>query len=265
MNIFLSQAVRGIDMSLHEPYASLLKGLVYGLPIQIDPEFKLAIVKSGLAHLVVLSGSNVTLLAEFSEKLFFSFSRRWGIILQLIFLGFFVVLVGPQAPLIRAICMFICTSVCIITGRPSYGWWNLFLTIFFVSLFKPEWITSVSFILSVFATMGILLWDSFVSHFNLKIHPLGEVFFESWLVFLLTVPITVFYFKSISFMSPVSTALVSWIVVPIMVAGFVISITSLILPSITYIFAAPTQIALQYMVIVIKETARVPFGYISFQ
>jgi len=66
-------------------------------------------------------------------------------------------------------------------------------------------------------------------------------------------------------MSPISTALVSWIVVPLMIAGFIISLIFLILPSLAYILAAPTQIALQYMVFIINRTAHIPFGYISFQ
>ncbi|MCX6731030.1 MAG: ComEC/Rec2 family competence protein [Candidatus Roizmanbacteria bacterium] len=114
MNSALLLAVQGIDHSFHEPYASLMKGLVYGIPIQIDPLLKQEIVKSGLAHLVVLSGANVTLLTQFSEKLFFSLSKKVGILFQLIFLCGFVSLVGPQAPLMRAVSMFMCTVVCVL-------------------------------------------------------------------------------------------------------------------------------------------------------
>ena len=179
MNYALSLAVSGIDSSFHEPYASLMKGLVYGLPIVIDPTLKQDIVRSGLAHLVVLSGANVTLLVQFSERLFFSFSKKVGIVLQLIFLGCFVSLVGPQAPLIRAVCMFVFTVVCIIKGRPSYMSWNLFLTILFISIVKPEWSYSISFQLSVCATIGIITWGNIASRFESPIRPLKEVFLES--------------------------------------------------------------------------------------
>ena len=265
MNNALLLAVRGIDSSFHEPYSSLMKGLVYGLPIRIDPILKQEIVRSGLAHLVVLSGANVTLLTQFSEKLFFSFSKKVGIIFQLIFLGGFVSLVGPQAPLMRAVCMFFCTVVCVLAGRPSLIGWNLFLTLFFVAIIQPEWITSISFQLSVFATIGIIIWGIISSRFEKDIHPLIEVFFESWVVFLATAPISIWYFKSVSLMSPLSTALVSWLIVPLMIAGLAISISHIFIPPLATLLAIPTQMGLQFIISVIQTTSRLPFGYILLQ
>lgn len=265
MNNVLSLAVRGIDSVFHEPYAALMKGLVYGLPIQIDPTLKQEIIKSGLAHLVVLSGANVTLLTQFSEKMFFSFSKKIGILLQLIFLGAFVSLVGPQAPLMRAVCMFILTTVCVLTGRPSLIGWNLFLTIVFVALVKPDWIVSISFQLSVFATIGIIIWGIISSRFEKKMNPLVEVFFESWVVFLVTAPVSIWYFKSISLMSPLSTALVSWLIVPLMIAGFAISLSHIIFPPLATLIAIPTQMGLQFIISVIQTTSHLPFGYLLLQ
>ncbi|MCX6731928.1 MAG: ComEC/Rec2 family competence protein [Candidatus Roizmanbacteria bacterium] len=264
MNTILSLAVKGIDASFHEPYASLMKGLVYGLPIQIDPVLKQEIVKSGLAHLVVLSGANVTLLTQFSEKLFFSLSKKLGILFQLIFLCGFVLLVGPQAPLMRAVSMFICTIVCVLAGRPSSIVWNLFLTIFFVAILQPKWITSISFQLSVFATIGIIIWGIVSPYFEKKLNPFSEVFFESWVVFLVTAPVSIWYFKSISIMSPVSTALVSWLIVPLMIAGFAISLLYSIFPPLAPLIALPTQMGLHFIIFIIQMTGRLPFGYILF-
>lgn len=264
MNIILSLAIRGIDSSFHEPYSSLMKGLVFGLPVQIDPLLKQEIIKSGLAHLVVLSGANVTLLTKLSEKLFFSFSKQAGIMLQLVFLGIFIYIVGLQAPLMRAVCMFVCTVVCILAGRPSYIIWNLFLTIFFVAIVQPKWIGSVSFQLSVFATIGIILWSTISARFERKLNPIVEVFFESWIVFLVTAPISIWYFKSVSLMSPMSTALVSWLIVPLMIAGFAISLSYMVFPPLATLIALPTQMGLQFIIFTIKTTSHLPFGYIVF-
>ena len=262
MNAVLSLAIRGIDASFHEPYASLMKGLVYGLPIQIDPNLKQEIIKSGLAHLVVLSGANVTLLTQFSEKLFFSQSKKVGIVLQILFLSLFVSMVGLQAPLMRAVCMFIFTILCVLSGRPSLIGWTLFLTVFFVAIIQPEWITSVSFQLSVFATIGIILWGMISSRLKKKLNPFVEIFFESWIVFLVTAPISICYFKSISLMSPLSTALVSWLIVPLMIAGFSISLSYIIFPPVATIIAIPTQMGLQYIISGIQGASRLPFGFI---
>jgi len=264
MNTILSFAVQGIDASFHEPYAALMKGLVYGLPIQIDPALKQEIVRSGLAHLVVLSGANVTLLTQFSEKLFFSLSKKVGIIFQLIFLCVFVSIVGFQAPLMRAIIMFICTAVCTLAGRPSLMLWNLFITILIVAFIHTEWITSISFQLSVFATIGIIIWSIISTRFEKKINPFVEIFFESWVVFLVTAPISIWYFKSISLISPFSTMLVSWLIVPLMIVGFTISLVYLLFPPLATLIATPTQVGLQFIIFIIQNTSHLPFGYITF-
>jgi competence protein ComEC len=265
MNTLLKIAISGIDHTFHEPYASLMKGLVYGLPIQIDPALKQNIVKSGLAHLIVLSGTNVTLLAQFSERIFFAIGKRVGVLLQLLLLTLFIYMVGPQAPLIRAACMFFCTVVCILAGRPSYIGWNLFLTILFIAWIQPKWATSLSFQLSVFATVGIIIWGLIAARIKRRIHPLLEVFFESWIVFLVTTPLVMMSFKSVSLMSPISTALVSWLIVPLMVAGFSISLLYRLFPFLAFCLAVPTQMGLQYIVSVVQIISNLPFGYYIFK
>lgn len=262
MNELLRFAVEGIDSSFHEPYASLMKGLVYGLPIRIDPQLKLDILKSGLAHLVVLSGANITLLTQFSETLFFSWGKKPGIIFQVLFLSLFIYMVGPQAPLMRATYMFICTVICIYTGRPSSIGWNLFLTVFIVALIHPEWIFSISFQLSLCATIGIIIWGHIAAHFENAIHPFLEIFFQSWIVFLATLPITIWYFKTISLMSPLSTALVSWLIVPLMIAGFAISLIYPFFPPLALCIAVPTQIGLYFIISIIQISSRIPIGYL---
>jgi len=265
MNFLLSHALIGIDNSFHEPYASLLKGLVFGLHIQIDPSLKTAIIRSGLAHLVVLSGTNVTLLASLSEKIFFSLGRKMGIILQLLFLGLFTYMVGLQAPLVRALIMFICSVVCYSTGRPSYILWNLFLSIFFIALFWPDWITTISFQLSVLATIGIIISGAIKDRFSIELPFWADVLFESWIVFLVTTPLTVFQFKSISLIGPLSTALASWIVIPIMVGGMFISLLYLLIPSIVLPLASIIYVGLYYLLWIIQTSSTIPFAYFSWK
>lgn len=265
MNQLLSGALIGIEQTLHEPYASLLKGLVYGIPIQIDPHLKSAIIRSGLAHLVVLSGTNVTLLASFSERIFFFLGRRAGTLLQLIFLGTFTIMVGVQPPLMRALFMFLCTTVCYITGRPSYPLWNLFLSLLGIALFWPKWMGTISLQLSVCATIGIIVSTRLKDLLPSKSPIWLEVLFESWIVSLLTTPLTFFHFRTISLISPLSTTLVSWIIIPLMLGGLFISIGYHNLPFIAFPIAACVFTGLEYLLWIIKLASSIPFGYLQFK
>lgn len=265
MNQLLSGALIGIDQTLHEPYASLLKGLVYGIPIQIDPHLKSAIVHSGLAHLVVLSGTNVTLLASVSERIFFFLGRKIGIVLQLIFLCTFTIMVGVQPPLIRALFMFLCTTVCYMTGRPSYAMWNLFLSLLCIAFFWPHWFETISLHLSILATIGIIISTRLKDFIPFRLPFWIDVLFESWVVFILTTPLTFFQFKTVSLISPVSTALASGIVVPLMLGGIFISVGYHFIPFIVIPISSSVYVGLEYLLWIIKTANNIPFGYLQFE
>ncbi|MFZ2026571.1 MAG: ComEC/Rec2 family competence protein [Microgenomates group bacterium] len=265
MNHLLVNALIGIDNTLHEPYASLLKGLVYGIPIQIDPHLKSAIVQSGLAHLVVLSGTNITLLASLTERIFFFLGRKMGTMLQLVFLGMFTGMVGAQPPLMRAIFMFLCTTVCYMTGRPSYALWNLFLSLLCIAFIWPQWLETVSLHLSVAATIGIIISTRLKNLLPMKTPIWIDVLFESWIVFIITTPLTFFHFRTISLISPVSTALASWIIVPLMIGGLFISLAYRLLPVVTIPISSGVFAGLRYLLWVIEITSSIPFGYLQFK
>lgn len=265
MNRLLLGALVGIEETLHEPYASLLKGLVYGIPVRIDPHLKSAIVQSGLAHLIVLSGTNITLLASLTEKLFSLLGRKIGIVMQLIFLGVFTYMVGVQPPLMRALFMFICTTVCNMTGRPSYAWWNLFLSLLCIAFIWPQWLSTASLHLSVCATIGIIFSNSLRERLPHKLPTIIDLFLESWIVCVLTTPLTFFSFGTISLVSPLSTILVSWLVVPLMVGGLLISIGYHFIPLIVFPIACCVFVGLEYLLRVIQLTSAVPFGYLQFR
>lgn len=47
-----------------EPHSSLLNGMLFGVDLQTSKTFKSQLKTVGLIHLVVLSGSNITLLSS---------------------------------------------------------------------------------------------------------------------------------------------------------------------------------------------------------
>lgn len=265
MNKLLGEALVGIEQTLHEPYASLLKGLVYGVPVRIDTHLKSAIVASGLAHLIVLSGTNITLLTSLTEKIFLIFGRRVGVVMQLAFLGVFTCMVGVQPPLMRALFMFLCTTVCSMTGRPSYVWWNLFLSLLCIALIWPQWISTISLHLSVCATIGIIISSRLRDKLPHKLPTIMDLLLESWIVCLITAPLTFLYFGTISLVSPFSTVLVSWLIVPLMIGGFFISAMYHFLPFIVFPIASCVFVGLEYLLWIIQWTSTIPFGYLQFR
>ncbi|KND48582.1 MAG: competence protein ComEC [Parcubacteria bacterium C7867-005] len=87
---------------LPEPESSLLAGLLVSgkqaLPKSTLEEFK----RAGIVHIVVLSGYNVTIIAEFFRKMFGLLSVRFALPASVVGIVLFTLLTGASATVVRA-------------------------------------------------------------------------------------------------------------------------------------------------------------------
>ncbi|HLL60974.1 MAG TPA: ComEC/Rec2 family competence protein [Candidatus Nitrosocosmicus sp.] len=269
-----------INSYIPEPHASLLNGILFGVPLKSAGPLYEQLKVVGLLHMVVLSGMNITFLAAFIGKATSMFSKQVSILITIVSIIFFIVFVGAEAPIVRAGIMGCLTLVSILLGRKTIALYGLFTSGFLIALFKPDWLATVSFQLSFAATLGIILFGgsrnnkklsadlsnasisgftpvgSLPSHIvgtglpsrstdisalsasnslegkdktesnsrsviggyikdNLRISLAAQVF---------TAPIIFFYFREISFVSPLANILVAWTIEPLMILGFIASL-----------------------------------------
>src|SRR3989338_239661 len=87
---------------LPEPQASLLMGILFGIDIQRNTPIYIQLKHVGLLHLVVLSGMNITLLGALVGTTARFFGRFMSSVISVLTIIFFIVFVGPKAPIIRA-------------------------------------------------------------------------------------------------------------------------------------------------------------------
>jgi competence protein ComEC len=248
-----------INSYLPEPEASLLNGMIFGVSLKTTKEFYQQLKIVGLLHLVVLSGMNITLLAAMISSITKYLSKVISTVITILTIILFVIFVGPQAPIIRAAFMGILTHVAIITGRKNFVLYALFLSLIFIIIFWPSWLKTISLQLSYGATFGIILFgqtrsDNFVWK-NLRLTLAAQIF---------TVPIIFIYFKQISLISPLANLLVSEMIAPLMIFGFLTAF----LGKIGYFLGLiPSYICyglLTYMVWVINMLVKIPFAYFAF-
>lgn len=263
---FFSQT---INSYLPEPQASLLKGIIFGLPLRSKTQFYQQLKIVGLLHLVVLSGINITLLGSIVAGFTRNFSKWISILITILIIIFFIWFVKPQAPVIRAGFMGIITLVSFISGRKSVGFYSLFLSFIFISIFWPSWVRTLSFQLSYAATAGLLIFgqyddirtDNFVK----------KIFFYAWNEFktsvsaqVFTAPLIFFHFKQISLISPLSNILISFLIAPLMLFGFLTALLGKIDWYFGYLPATICLGLLTYMVWVIENLASLPHIFIDF-
>jgi len=260
------------DVYLPEPHASLLNGIIFGVKLKTATAFYQQIKMVGLLHLVVLSGSNITILIAIVGSLTQFLGKLVSIVLSILTIILFIIFVGPQAPVVRAGFMGILTLVAVIYGRKTYALYSLLLSLIFTAIFWPGWINTLSLQLSYAATLGMILFarKSVSQHHRTK-NTLIDNFFKgvkdelrtSLSAQALTVPLIYIYFKEISLVAPLANLLVSFLIAPLMIFGLL----TYGLGKLHYWLAlVPSYLCfgmLDYLVCVIKVLSQLPGAYIK--
>ncbi|WP_457962502.1 ComEC/Rec2 family competence protein [Arthrobacter sp. D1-29] len=137
----------------------LLPGMVTGDTSALDEGLNAAMKTVGMTHLTAVSGANCSLvlgallLAARSLRL----PRLPAAALALSGLALFVVMVGPDASVLRAALMGSIALASLAGGRSGRGLSFLCLAVIGLLLFDPSLGTSFGFLLSVLATLGIIV------------------------------------------------------------------------------------------------------------
>ena len=150
----------GLSAAMPEPYASLAGGIVIGGKSGLGTELKDTFVKSGLVHIIVLSGYNVMIVAEWMMILlaWFGARRARGAAIGALALLLFVGIAGFSASAIRATLMALIALYARATGHTYAAGRALLLVAFLILAWNPLYLAyDPGFVLSVAATAG-LIW-----------------------------------------------------------------------------------------------------------
>lgn len=248
-----------INKVLPEPHASLLGGILFGIPLYTRGELFTQLKAAGLLHIVVLSGFNISLLVAMVSHATLSFGRTISSMISILFIIIFIIFVGPEAPIIRAGIMAILTIVAYVYQRRAFALYNLFLATFLIALFKWDWITSVSYQLSFAATLGIILFGNYGGKKGI----IKEIM-PSLSAQIFTAPIIFIYFRQIALYAIVANVLVSWIIAPLMIVGFFTSIVGLFTIHVAQNISLFSYGMLSWILFVARIVSSIPYSLIQF-
>ena len=260
-----------INSYLPEPHASLLNGIIFGVPLHGNKVLYKQLQVVGLLHIVVLSGMNITIIAATVSHVLSGLSKRVSIVITILIIIIFIAFVKPQAPIIRAGFTGVLTLVSNITGRKTIALYLLFVSALFTALVWPQWINTVSFQLSYAATLGLILFSKKNTVQKEAKNAVGEVinyvkdeFATSMAAQVFTVPVIFIYFRQVSLIAPVANILIAWTITPIMIIGF---ITAFLGSFNYYLGLVPAYICyglISYLVLVIEFLSKIPYVFIQF-
>lgn len=137
----------------------LLAGLAIGDTSAVSPGLDRAMIDTALSHLTAVSGANCAVVVGIVMTLASACgsSRRVRIGVSLAALLGFVVLVTPDASVVRAATMAAVVLLSLGSGRPVRGVPVLALAVAVLLTLDPWWCRSYDFVLSVLATAGLLV------------------------------------------------------------------------------------------------------------
>ena len=215
--------------------AGLLEGLLIGETSRIPQEVKDDFKKTGLSHILAVSGLNVTILIiAISAVLGFvtmdlGAAGRWvAFILTLVFIASYMVLTKMMPSVIRAGVMGVAGLTAIWISRPVNPFAALSVAAFAILAIDPAALFDAGFQLSFAATLAILTLTPRIEWFMTGLPP----FAVSALAVTLaaqagTTPIIAAHFGRLSLISPLANALVTPSVPAATVLGIVVVMTSI--------------------------------------
>lgn len=244
--------------NLSEPHASFLAGITLGsksgIPEDVYEKFK----ATGTAHIVALSGYNISIIAwaVMGALMFFMAARNISFWISLVVIVLFVLMTGVSASVVRAAAMGILILIARQQGR-LYTAKNALVFAGAAMVFLDPKILrfDVGFQLSFIATLGLILISP-KSEENLKKFPklfgMKEAFIATISAQIFVLPLLIYQF---GYFSPIGI-LVNVLILPAvpiaMFLGFLGSFTGLIYPVFAKIFLWPAWLFLSYILNIVE-------------
>ncbi len=267
-----------LNRVLPEPAAALANGMLLGIEGSISPEVEEAYRITGAAHVIVISGSNIALLVGFLLALFTSFvGRRRAVPPVLICVALYVMLVGADAPALRAGLMGALFVIAIVLGRQSTAWVALVAAAWLMTILHPLVLWDAGFQLSFAATLGLVLFtpaiaarlESLLAH-RMSVDRargarrfLDGVLTPTLAAQVLLLPLIVYYFGRLSPVSLLTNLLILPAQPPILAGGMATLAAGLVWEPLGRIVAAVPWLFLAYTTAVVRLAARAPLASIE--
>ncbi len=251
--------IQVIYQSLPPKEAGLLAGIILGDKTGFDKTFWEQLKRSGIVHVVVVSGTNVIILTSLIvENLAVILGRKKAIILALILAFSYVNLVGWQIPVIRAVILIGIYYWAQLLGRKYSIGRSLILTIIIMLLADPKMILEISFWLSFLAFIAVIS--------ELKNNEKGFNNIKSTLwVSLFITPILSFSFGTISIISFLSNAMLIGLVEIITIIGGIGAIIGVFCNILGHAFLLLIYPLLKYFVVIVEVLGNLSWASIDFK
>lgn len=245
---------------LYKDKSKFINSILIGEKENLDESLKEVFSKTGVSHILALSGLHVSILITIIGYSLGKVNRFYKLLIITIILWLYSIVVGQSPSIIRAIVCSVISYLSIFIHERTDGISSLSFigTILVVS--NPYIIYNISFQLSFLATLSIIY---FYGYINSKIK--FKLIALTLAANILTIPIVYLHFKNISLVSVISNV----VVVPFLSIIIYISIISVIILPMSFTLSKFMVIINTFIIdkinIILESLYNLKFSYIEFE
>lgn len=252
-----------------EPHASFMAGMLYGEKQGFSPTLMNAFSKTGVTHIIAVSGFNISIIAFVLMNIcvYMGLYQRQAFWFAIGGIVVFVVFSGCSASAVRAAIMGIIVLYAKKSGRSSVIGYTLVHTVTLMTLLNPYVVLwDVGFQLSFLATIGLVYIAPILKHIRAikylgnKYEKITENFIATVSAIIATLPLILFQFGTLSFVAPFVNVLVLWVIPWLMLFGFLSVVASVVYLPVGQMIAYIASIGMHYVVAVVEWFAALPFA-----
>lgn len=258
-----------VRLGIKDPESSLGLGYLLGQRRALPPELTQALVVTGLTHVVVASGYNLTVLVRLTRRLFVRISKYLATLSASIMIVGFMAVTGASPSMSRA---------GLVTGLSLAAWYYgrrihplviLPLAAAITVLVEPSYAwNDLGWQLSFAAFGGVMILAPLLQRYffgEKKPSFLRQIIGETISAFICTLPILIVSFGQFSNVAIITNMLILPLVPIAMLLTFVAGIGGLLGTQIATGLGAPAQLLLNYMIAIINYFANIPWAQTTVQ
>ncbi len=274
----MAEAIR---RALPEPQAAVMEGIVLGKRALIPAQLKADFSRSGTAHILAISGANLTIVAGIlvAAGLWLFGKRRYIYVwLALALVWAYTLLTGLSAPVVRAAIMASVFLLAEMLGRQRSGLPALCLAAAVMTGIHPYAIGDASFQMSVLSMAGLIFFQPVLSESGKRLaghfvaedsaawRPVAAVTdsLAASLAALIGVgPLIAHYFGIVSFAGPLATLLAMPALPGIIFTGGLTGLAGLVFAPVAAAIGWLGWLLVTYLILLVSGAARVPGSFVS--
>ena len=237
--------------------AGLSFGYLLGEKSELPPGVEDKMKAVGMAHIIVVSGTHLSIIIGFSKRIFSKISRLAAVYFSVVLLGIYITLIGFSPSVIRASFVAVLALIAWYFGRRQKPIRTVVMTAAFCLLVNPYFLTNISFQLSMLAYSGVvLIMPMMIRYFYGRDRPgfVGSTILSSTAAIIACFPIQMYYFGSFNLLSLLANLLILPTIPYAMGLSFLTGVLGMIhLDFLAVGFGKLSEFLLQYHIKVVSE------------